>query len=158
MSRPLPPLEERFWARIEKTDTCWNWTGPMTNNGYGYVWHERKTQTAHRLSYQLLVGPIEDGMVLDHLCHHRACVNPEHLRQVTHKENLENLTGAYSVNNSGIRGVTWHKAHKKWQAGLRHNGRSIHVGYFDDISEAEAAVTAKRNELFTHNDLDRRAS
>lgn len=145
-----------FWTRVNKTETCWYWTGGTVRGGYGHAGYQGKTQVAHRVAYQMLVGPIEPGMVLDHTCHNRLCVNPDHLRQVTHKQNLENLSGAYSCNKSGVRGVTWHKASKKWPAQVTHNQKLHHLGYFDNIPEAESAVVAKRLELFTHNDLDRR--
>jgi hypothetical protein len=76
---------------------------------------------------------------------------------VSHKQNKENLRGASKNSKSGARGVWWHKSSNRWQARVGHDGKQVHVGYFGTIAEAEAeaAVIAKRNELFTHNDLDR---
>jgi hypothetical protein len=51
--------------------------------------------------------------------------------------------------------VGWHKHKAAWVASIQHEGKPVHVGYFDDIAEAERAVTARRLELFTHNDADR---
>jgi hypothetical protein len=80
--------DERFWSRVQGRGTagCWIWTGPLTN-GYGYFHVEGKSARAHRWAYQVLVGPIPDGLVIDHLCRVRNCVNPAHMEPVTHAEN-----------------------------------------------------------------------
>jgi HNH endonuclease len=81
-------LEERFWAQVNKTDSCWLWTGHIaTGKGYGRIRVNGEYQKAHRVSYELFVGPIPDGLQLDHLCRVRNCVNPEHLEPVTNREN-----------------------------------------------------------------------
>lgn len=74
---------DQFNARIEKTDGCWNWVGVLRPDGYGLLGGRR----AHRLSYELHVGPIPDGLVIDHLCRNRGCVNPAHLEAVEHRTN-----------------------------------------------------------------------
>lgn len=77
-----------FWKRVDKTDTCWLWTGPtQPHNGYGRLGYRGRSVFAHRLAYELLVGPIPDGLTLDHLCRVRTCVNPLHLEPVTQREN-----------------------------------------------------------------------
>lgn len=82
------PLEERFWEKVNKTDTCWLWTGATSGRGYGDSWRDGKKIKAHRLSYELLVGPIPSGLTLDHLCRNILCVNPTHLEPVTQRENV----------------------------------------------------------------------
>lgn len=157
MTGPRTPMEERFWAKVEKTDTCWNWTA-STVAGYGQLKIDGRPIRAHRISYELMVGPIPAGMFVDHRCHQRACVNPEHLRLATPKQNVENQRGAMSNSTTGLRGVYWIKDHQSWRAQVMHNGELIYLGYYSNKEDANAAVVAKRNELFTHNDADRRAA
>lgn len=149
---------ERFWSKVGKTDGCWTWSASKKPNGYGQFMMWPKLRYAHRVAYEMLVGELPDKADLDHTCHNRACVNPEHLRLTTRKQNLENHSGAPSNNTSGVRGVSWHRQHGKWHARVGHLGRTYNAGLFDTIAEAEAAVIAKRNELFTHNDRDRVAA
>lgn len=73
---------------------------------------------------------------------------------MTHKQNTENRAGAPANSTTGVRGV-YFISKNRYEAKVRHNGKRIHVGRFDTLEEAEAAVIAKRNELYTHNDLDR---
>lgn len=79
-------VAERFWSKVEKTDSCWLYTG-SNNNGYGQFWTGTKNSLAHRFSYEL-VAKIPEGLHIDHLCRVRNCVNPEHLEPVTNKENV----------------------------------------------------------------------
>lgn len=100
---PRPSLTERFWAKVDRRadDECWPWLGSITGVGYGNLKRGEKNSSAHRLAYELVVGPIPEGMTLDHLCHtndlacsggvacpHRRCVNPAHLEVVTLTENV----------------------------------------------------------------------
>jgi HNH endonuclease len=77
---------------------CWVWTGKISKNGYGAVTVNYKSVGAHRFFYEELVGPIPEGLVLDHLCRNRACVNPAHLEQVTCRVNNLRGTGFAAVN------------------------------------------------------------
>lgn len=81
-------LWDRFWSKVEKTKSCWLWKeGKSSGYGkfnypyYGYTY-------AHIFSYSTCVGPIPEGLEIDHLCRVPACVNPSHLEVVTHKENV----------------------------------------------------------------------
>lgn len=84
---PRPTAEERFWAKVEKTGTCWLWIGAINKGGYGTFRIDARTMAAHRLSYMWLVQPLIDGLEIDHLCRVRNCVNPAHLEQVTPRVN-----------------------------------------------------------------------
>ena len=82
------PLADRFWPKVRKTDGCWEWTACRTRSGYGNIGMGDRVLFAHRVAYELCVGPIPPGLTLDHLCRNRGCVNPAHLEPVTMRENL----------------------------------------------------------------------
>lgn len=102
---------------------------------------------AHRFSYEAHKGPIPEGLEIDHVCRNRSCVNPEHLRAVTRRENMRNLAGVRSDSRTGVRGVGWHKPMQKWHGYVQWEGKQVSVGYFNSIEAAENAVTQKRLEL-----------
>lgn len=81
-------VASRFFRRIDKTESCWLWTGRKNRGGYGRLTINGTTTGAHRWSYEYHVGPIPEGLVIDHLCRTRACVNPAHLEPVTNTENI----------------------------------------------------------------------
>lgn len=89
-------------------DGCWNFTGNIHPTGYGYT---RGHQYAHRFFYTMLVGPIPEGLVIDHLCMNKRCVNPAHLEPVTQGENVrrwqasrEPATHCHNGHDLSIRG------------------------------------------------------
>lgn len=96
---PRPTLEARFWEKVDKTGDCWLWTKGCDSHGYGAFAVNQKNQMAHRVAYELTVGPIPEGKHLDHRCHnesdcpggkgcvHRRCVNPDHLEPIEPTEN-----------------------------------------------------------------------
>ena len=82
-------LPEAFFARIEVDDNgCWAWQGSITHKGYAGFSFCGKNHRAHRFAYERLVGPIPDGLVVDHCCEVRSCVNPDHLEVVTNQTNV----------------------------------------------------------------------
>ena len=78
--------------------SCWNWNGAKDWGGYGQFRGRKRMTTAHRWSYQTYVGPIPDGLVIDHLCRNPSCVNPKHLEAVTHRENTLRGVGPAAKN------------------------------------------------------------
>ncbi len=77
----------RFFDKVNKTETCWNWTASLDHKGYGRFKLDGKARRAHRVSYELLIGKIPDGLTVDHLCKNRNCVNPNHFELVSLEEN-----------------------------------------------------------------------
>jgi hypothetical protein len=81
------PFQEHYSP--EPNSGCWLWLGSLNrDNGYGRFYLRYKSYLAHRFSYELQNGPIQNGLVLDHLCRNTSCVNPKHLEVVTNKENI----------------------------------------------------------------------
>lgn len=78
---------ERFLAKTTKTNGCWLWHGATGSNGYGQMQFEMRRQQAHRVAYQLFIGPIPRNLTLDHICRRITCVNPYHVRPMTMAEN-----------------------------------------------------------------------
>jgi len=101
--RTTPFTEEErraaFWAKVDKTDTCWLWTGAIDRGGYGRT--APKNRVAHRISFEWERGPIPSGLQLDHLCRVRNCVNPDHLEPVTSRENSRRGIGSKPTCASG---------------------------------------------------------
>lgn len=149
---PRIPAEARFWAMVEKSEGCWTWTGSLTHDGYGRFKTGGVKFGAHRYAYQLTIGSIPEGMQIDHRCFNRACVRPDHLRAVTAKQNSEHQRLS-RPNKSGVRGVSWDRG--KWRVLVYHAGVKIDGGRYRELRDAEAAAIALRNQVFTHNDLDR---
>jgi hypothetical protein len=96
--------DDRFRRHADMSggqDACWPWTSYLSQDGYGRLWDGKRSVEAYRYAYETQIGPVPQGMVLDHLCHsmdtgcagngrdcpHRRCVNPAHLEPVTQEEN-----------------------------------------------------------------------
>lgn len=78
---------EAFWSKADRSGgpgACWSWAGTINWKGYGRF----SGQASHRVAYELMVGPIPGGLVIDHLCRNRACVNPAHMEPVSNRENI----------------------------------------------------------------------
>jgi hypothetical protein len=141
----------RFWIWVEKTDTCWNWTGRTDAKGYGRMQTSSGQFLTHRISWAIEHGTTDSGLFLDHACHNAACVRPDHLRLATVKQNAENLLPVRAA--SGYRGV--YPAKGKWSAMVKHNGKIYRSGKHLTPESANEAAIEMRNQLFTHNLLDR---
>ena len=82
------PVHIRRNYEVDPETGCWLWTRSKSLDGYGWTSLNDKTYQAHRLVWILLVGPIPDGLVIDHLCRTRHCVNVTHMELVTPGENV----------------------------------------------------------------------
>lgn len=81
------PLPDELTSRIDPRGDCWEWIGGDNGVGYGRVYLNGTKQYAHRAVWEALVGPIGDGLTIDHLCRNHSCVNPDHLEPVTQAVN-----------------------------------------------------------------------
>lgn len=134
---------ERFWAKVDRSGDCWQWTGAI-QNGYGVFRFDGAARLAHRVSYSWATGPIPGGAEVDHMCFNRGCVNPTHLRLLSHSLNGQNRASANSNSKSGIRGVYWLKERNGWMARAMLDRVYYPIGLFRTIEEAERAATEWR--------------
>jgi len=95
-----PSVSERFWAKVNKTEGCWEWTAVCKSDGYGvFTLRHGKKVLAHRYAFEdHIQGSIPDGMTIDHLCRNPRCVNPAHMEVVTVKENILRSDGLTAQN------------------------------------------------------------
>lgn len=94
------PIEDRLWPKVDRSggpEACWEFVGARDPNGYGRIRHGDNARLAHRVAYEISVGPIPDGLTLDHLCRNTSCVNPAHLEPVTVGENVLRGTAPSAV-------------------------------------------------------------
>lgn len=141
--------EEAFLARTEPIvgePAHIIWTGSLNSDGYGVLRVNGRLVTAHRYAWGREHGPIPDGMVIDHKCWERTCVNVDHLRLATLAQNAQNMSGAQRGSTTGARGV--YRDGDRYFAKVVHRGKQHYAGTFPTIAEASAAATSKRNILF----------
>jgi len=101
-SKPIPVFDhEKFLSKvIAKEKDCWRWSGFINNYGYGEMIINGKSYRTHRISFSIFNGELIDGMVIDHICKNKSCINPDHLRQVTQKFNcLDNSSSPLAENS-----------------------------------------------------------
>ena len=98
-----PDVLARFWSKVNKAEACWLWTAAKFPTGYGKFRFNGETSYAHRVAYELFVGPIPAAMTIDHVwargCSSRLCVNPDHLEAVTLRENIVRGSGPSALNS-----------------------------------------------------------
>lgn len=123
----LETLPERIAAKITVDATgCWLWTGYKIR-GYGQVHFDKRKHLAHRLMYQLVVGPIPAGYQVDHLCRTPSCVNPNHLEAVTQRTNIARSSHKMATAMASDRCIHGHPlvaANIRWGKGARANRRN----------------------------------
>ena len=141
--------DSAFEARSEPLiwSDCIIWTGAPTAGGYGTLCVNGMLMLAHRYAWQREHGPIPDGMVIDHTCWERSCVNVEHLRLATPAQNVQSRSGAMPGRKHDLpRGVSRHG--RGYRATVGHNGQRHYLGIFDTPEEASKAAQTKRVALF----------
>lgn len=109
---PIPIFDHiRLLSKINiDSNNCWNWLGYKKKTGYGEMWAGKRSCLVHRLSYSIFKGKLDEFMVLDHICKNRSCCNPEHLREVTRKENvIENSLSIQATNAAKTHCIRGHE-------------------------------------------------
>jgi len=156
-----PEEKLRRYADVRGPEECWIWQGCINNKGYGKTSLDGRRMYAHRMSYEIINGRIPDGLVIDHLCRTPACVNPNHLRVTTHRENI--VAGRMRPwGESKYRGVSRNRrlTRRPWCAYLTVNGTRLYLGAFATETEAATArdVVARRYGFSQLNLLPERAA
>lgn len=148
-----PSYVDRLEAKINKTTSCWLWEGTISRSGYGVVRSGNKQKVAHRAIYLELVGEIPEGMFLDHICHVRHCVNPEHLRIVTRAQNMQNLKPKSRTSYSGRRGVYRTSEGLRWFGSLKSFGVVHHTKRRElyELHIADYDIRKLRGEVFDNS-------
>jgi hypothetical protein len=83
-----------FWQKVDQSAGrfgCWPWAGSKKEKGYGQAYFMGKVMRAHRLAYELAIGPVPNGLMLCHFCDNPACCNPWHLAPGTAKQNTQDM-------------------------------------------------------------------
>ena len=135
---------------------CLVWTGNTLKVGYAAITHRGEREYAHRLVYKFCNGDLIPRLQVDHSCRVKKCLNPKHLRQATVKQNQENLSKT-GRGVSGYRGVYLDRRRNAWYGQVVHHQKVHHTKSFATAEEANEAVMALRNNLYTHNEEDRAA-
>ncbi len=123
-------IAARLWSgAVADGAGCWVWQRSTDTKGYGRLWVDGRNQHAHRRAYELVKGPIPDGLTIDHLCRVHACINPDHLEAVTNRENILRGTGPTAANarkTHCLRGHPFDEANTRVHHGHRRICRTCH--------------------------------
>lgn len=143
----------RFWSRVDASGDCWLWTGTTPPSGYGIFSIGYRKTGAHRFAYEVTIGSIPEGLVLDHLCRVTRCVRPDHLEPVTVSENLRRGMSPTAI---AVRSGRCHNGHDLT------NRRNLWVGPSGD-RKCIACARARRHERYliykaANNVPDKRSS
>ena len=141
-------IEERFDAKWEPVTEsgCWVWTASLHRVGYGQIRHDERILRAHRVSYELHIGPIPAGMHVLHKCDNRSCVNPDHLFLGTNDDNVADMVtkgrqskgeknGKARLTEDNVREIR-----RRLAAGEKNKDLSVEFG----VSTASISKIAKR--------------
>lgn len=94
-------IADRFWGKVHiiyDENSCWEWIASKTPKGYGQITVQYKNTYAHRVAYEKVIGPIAEGLTIDHLCRNKSCVRPNHLEAVPMRINVLRGNGPTAQN------------------------------------------------------------
>ena len=111
------------FIKIPKNSNCWIWMGSKDHDGYGFFGFQYRTWKAHRFSYMLYNDELDSDLQLDHLCRNPSCVNPEHLEQVTLRENVLRGISPPAINAQKTHCLRGHEFTEENYYITRKNGR-----------------------------------
>jgi hypothetical protein len=152
-------VEKRFWEKVEKTDSCWNWTAAINPSGHAVMKIDGANRGAHRISYAIKNGEIPEDLMILHKCHNAKCVNPDHLYAGNAQQNSQdevdrNNTRHYKCETpSKYIGVRWDKTRENWISSVYINGKNIDIGRH--TSEVDAARNHDRILYMKYGQSDR---
>lgn len=147
MKRATRDPEETFARRTRREGECLVWTGVLVGRGYGRFTVEGKAVMAHRYAWERVNGPVPEGMVVDHICHNKSCVEIAHLRLATPGQNSANRSGAQKSHKStGVRNVYPNK--KGFRVTICKGRKLHHFGTYPTLDEAAKVADEKRREMF----------
>lgn len=130
---PVTNTRERFDAKWmpEPNTGCWLWTGRLNSKGYGRIRVDGHQKRAHRVSWEMHRHPIPDGLVIDHTCRVRSCVNPDHLRVVTPRvnaiENSGSVSARYLARATCSHGHVFDEKNTRHATVITKTGRTVHA-------------------------------
>lgn len=138
---------KRVWGRdAVVSGDCLLWPYSPSPAGYGRVWIDGASRWAHQYAYEVAYGPAPRGMMIDHACHNRACVNPDHLRLATAGENTANRRGATKSSRLGVRNVS--RSGSKFEVRVKSQGKIHYCGVYETLDEARKVAARERSRLF----------
>lgn len=137
-----------FREKFEGGAGCWEWRACKDSKGYGAFTFAGSQYRAHRVSYEFFIGPIADGLVIDHLCRNTSCVNPAHLEPVTNRENVLRGRGVSAGNMAKTRCIRGHEFSSENTRLFEELGRMRRVCR---TCHREAVARAKRRKQGTSN-------
>lgn len=144
-------------VEVDPDSGCWIWPHTLSQKGYGKVGFQGKMWYVHRLMFSVFVGPLVDGLQVDHInCISKACCNPGHLRQISGAGNSQNRQKLQANNTSGHIGVRWDERYEKWHAQIKVGGTTAHLGYFTNLDDAIAARKAAEQQYHPYRDPEYR--
>lgn len=152
-------VQKRFWEKVEKTDTCWNWKAAINPSGHAVMKIDGRNRGAHRISYAIKHGEIPENLMILHKCHNAKCVNPDHLYAGTAKENSQDEIDRQNTRHYKVGmptkyiGVRWDNSRKNWISSVYINKSYVDIGRH--ISEVDAARNHDRIRYMKYGLKDR---